>query len=164
MRDGGEEIGESCVLGGGVLPRKGRRPLDGALRVLGGRSGLEGRGLLLCGGAIVSLRGSGVSGRASMEGNNLGDDPSASSSPSPCSSLRGLVAGIVSSASSALGEGKLGLDRGTWIADSFRFLELEEDGPPEELVIFLVFDRLRGVDSSSGLKSSSSSSKSKGSS
>jgi len=74
------------------------------------------------------------------------------------------VAGIVSSASSALGEGKLGLDRGTWIADSFRFLELEEDGPPEELVIFLVFDRLRGVDSSSGLKSSSSSSKSKGSS
>ena len=68
------------------------------------------------------------------------------------------MAGIVSSASSALGEGKLGLDRGTWIADSFRFLELEE------LVIFLVFDRLRGVDSSSGLKSSSSSSKSKGSS
>lgn len=87
VRDGGEEIGESCVLGGGVLPRKGRRPLDGALRGLGGKSGLEGRGLLLCGGAIVSLRGSGVSGRASMDGNNLGDDSSGSSSSSPCSSL-----------------------------------------------------------------------------
>lgn len=69
VRDGGEEIGESWLYGGGVLPRKGLRPLNGAPCVARGRGGLSNEALLLLRGrAIVSLMGSGVSERASMEG------------------------------------------------------------------------------------------------
>ena len=59
----------------------------------------------------------------------------------------------------ALGEGKVGLDCdcGTWTAESLRFLELDEDAA-DDVVMFFVLDRFKGVDSSSGLKSSSSSS------
>jgi hypothetical protein len=112
VREGGEDIGESWVLGGGVLPRKGRLPRDGARYVGRAGSGLEGGELLLRGGAIVSLRGSGVSECASIEGirSCSGDSNSLLSSSS---SLNGPVAGTVSSPWIALGNGRLGLDLGT---------------------------------------------------
>jgi len=74
VSDGGDEIGESCVRGGGVLPRN-CRPLVGAgLAARGGgregERGLDGCDELLIGGAIVSDCGSGVaapSSRPSME-------------------------------------------------------------------------------------------------
>jgi len=104
---GGEEIGESWVIGGGVLPLKGRLPLGGARCDGRGGSGLEGRELLLRGGAIVSLNGSGVIDRPSMD--SIG---SCSRDPNwlPSSSLDMLVAGIVSSGWILLGDGKAGLD------------------------------------------------------
>lgn len=52
VSDGGDEIGESWVAGGGVLPLKGLRPLDmlvcaRVLCVLRGSSRLSGEELLL---------------------------------------------------------------------------------------------------------------------
>ena len=109
VREGGEEIGESWVLGGGVLPRKGRLPRDGARYKGSAGSGLEGRELLLRGGAMVSLNGSGVSECASIEGiRSCCGDPM--SLPSSSSSLNGPVAGTVSSARIALCGGRPGLD------------------------------------------------------
>ncbi len=68
VSDGGEEIGESCVIGGGDLPRKGRRPRGGARCTGRAGSGLDGRELLLRGGAMVSLKSSGVTERPSIDG------------------------------------------------------------------------------------------------
>ena len=114
VRDGGEEMGESCVIGGGVLPRKGLRPRDGARCSGRAGSGLEAAELLLWGGAIVSLKISGVIERPSIEGiRPWSDSGEPRSLPSASSSLKGPVAGIVSSGSLLLGDGKLGLDLGT---------------------------------------------------
>ena len=111
---------------------------------------------------MVSLSSSGVMGR-SIEGigssSSSGMDSSSLSASSSSSSLS--VAGITSSARDALGEGKLGLDRGTRISDSFRFRGFDEDPAAAvtgEVSIALARLKFRGVDSSSGLKSSSSSS------
>lgn len=154
VSDGGDEIGESCVLGGGVLPRKGRLPRDGGLVVLDGKSGLDGLELLLWGGAIISSGNSGVSERASIDG-STGSKGSRSRSSS--SSLSCPVAGIDSSGSNRPCGGNVGLDCGTCTVDNLRFLELEDDKADED-VATLVFERFNGVDSSSGSKSSSSSS------
>ena len=112
MSDGGEEIGESWVIGSGVLPRKSGLPLEGARCGGSAGSGLDGRELLLRGGAIVSLKGSGVSDRPSMDGSRSfsGD---LKSLPSSSSSLNWPVAGTLSSDWNLLGDGKLGLDLGT---------------------------------------------------
>lgn len=112
MSDGGEEIGESWVIGSGVLPRKSGLPLEGARCGGSASSGLDARELLLRGGAIVSLKGSGVSDRPSMDGSRpfSGD---LKSLPSSSSSLNWPVAGTLSSDWNLLGDGKLGLDLGT---------------------------------------------------
>ena len=106
------------MAGGGVRPRKRRRPRVGASRgacclLVMGRSGvpgLEGLELLLCGGAIVSLSGSGVRDRASTDGNGTS---SGNESISLASTSELNVAGTISSARPALGDGILWLDRGT---------------------------------------------------
>jgi hypothetical protein len=112
VSEGGEEIGESWVIIGGVLPRKGRLPRDGARCKGKAGSGLKERELLLRGGAMVSLKGSGVSERPSMDGirASSGDPTSLASSSS---SLNGPATGIASSGRSVLGGGKVGLDLGT---------------------------------------------------
>jgi hypothetical protein len=157
VRDGGDEIGESKVAGGGVLPLNGRRPRETGLRVGKGGSGLDGAELLLRGGAIVSLMGSGVIERDSTEAlrGTCGEDGASLLSSS--SSTTDPVAGMRSSASSTHGERAMGLECGTWVADNLRFLGFDDEAA-EELVVFLVLDKFNGVDSSSGLKSSSSSS------
>jgi hypothetical protein len=165
VKDGGEDIGESWVNGGGVLPRKGLRPLDGGLCkdincVDCGKGGLAEEALLLLrGGAIVSLIGSGEMERASIEGigtSSCDEWVSFSSSNSP---LRGPVAGTTSSSSESVGDGKVGLDLGIRTADNLRFLGFEDEAADEVSIAF-DFAKFNGVDSSSGLKSSSSSSSS----
>jgi len=114
VSDGGDEIGESCVRGGGVLSRRFLRPLIGALLVREGIWGLGRLELLLRGGAIVSLNISGVRGLFSIEGrgSSSGSAPSSGSEPGS-SNISCSVDGIASSGEKALGDGKVGLDWGT---------------------------------------------------